>query len=72
MLVGDYCPRALDPVFLFRDDFLDEVEEELSKSLEEVEALKELEKAVAHEGFLKEREYHAPMKPEVAPPKPKR
>ena len=73
MLVGDYCPRALDPVFLFRDDFLDEVEDELSRSLQEVEALKDLEKAVAHEDkFLKEQEHHEPIKPAVSPPKPKK
>ena len=26
MLVGDYCPRALDPVFLLKDAFLDELD----------------------------------------------
>ena len=72
MLVGDYCPRALDPVFLFRDDFLDEVEEELSKSIKEVEALKDLEKAVQDEKFLKDQEHHEPIKPALAPPKPKK
>ena len=39
MLVGDYCPRALDPVFLLKDAFLDEVDEVLSKAEKEIEDL---------------------------------
>lgn len=37
MLVGDYCPRALDPVFLLKDAFLDEVDEVLGKAEKEIE-----------------------------------
>ena len=38
MLVGDYCPRALDPVFLLKDAFLDELDSSLTKSEKEIEA----------------------------------
>ena len=37
MLVGDYCPRALDPVFLLKDAFLDEVDEVLENKEAELE-----------------------------------
>ena len=36
MLVGDYCPRALDPVFLLKDAFLEEVDEILGKAEKEI------------------------------------
>ena len=39
MLVGDYCPRALDPVFLLKSAFLEEVDEVLSKAEKEIEDL---------------------------------
>ena len=32
MLVGDYCPRALDPVFLLKEAFLDSLDEEMTKT----------------------------------------
>lgn len=37
MLVGDYCPRALDPVFLLKDAFLDELDAALGKIEKEIE-----------------------------------
>ena len=37
MLVGDYCPRALDPVFLLKDVFLEEVDEILENKEAELE-----------------------------------
>ena len=43
MLVGDYCPRALDPVFLLKEAFLDELDEALEKIDSD---LKEIKKEV--------------------------
>ena len=40
MLVGEYCPRALDPVFLLKDAFLDELDEALDKAEKGIEDLK--------------------------------
>jgi hypothetical protein len=45
MLVGDYCPRALDPVLLLKDAFLDELDKALDIVEKDIESeqQKELE-----------------------------
>jgi len=41
MLVGDYCPRALDPIFLLKDQFNDELDTSIEKLGKKIEDDKE-------------------------------
>ena len=38
MLVGDYCPRALDPIFLLKDKYTDELDTSIEKLEKKIEA----------------------------------